>query len=67
MKIKMNIKEIREQKGITVRELSSRCGISVGALSRYENVQRSPTLEQLQKIAIALGVKITELFDCEEK
>ena len=52
----------RSEKGITLKELSLRTGISKSALQRIESGKVSPTLEKLEIIAKALGVRITDLF-----
>ncbi|MGN0272386.1 MAG: helix-turn-helix domain-containing protein [Lachnospiraceae bacterium] len=52
----------RSEKGITLKELSLRTGISKSALQRIESGKVSPTLEKLEKIAEALGVRVTDLF-----
>ena len=58
-----NIWQIRQQQKITLIQLAALTGISKSALNNYENDKRSPTLEDLEKIAIALDVHITDLFD----
>lgn len=61
--MKSNIWQIRQQQKITLIQLAALTGISKSALNNYENDKRSPTLEDLEKIAIALDVHITDLFD----
>jgi transcriptional regulator with XRE-family HTH domain len=51
---------VRNECGITVEELSVRCGISSEFLAELETNWVSPTLSQVRRIAKALGV--TELF-----
>ncbi|BBD45339.1 DNA-binding helix-turn-helix protein [Petrimonas sp. IBARAKI] len=59
--MKLRIKEIVKQKGITLGELSENLGIARESLSRAIN--GNPTLETLNNIADALDVHITELFE----
>jgi len=47
---------------VTLVKLSKMTGISKSSLSRIENMIKSPTLEQLEKIAKALDVQITDLY-----
>ena len=54
--------KIRNEKDVTLKELSLRTGISKSALQRIESGEVSPTLEKLEKIAEALGVRVTDLF-----
>lgn len=59
--------EARTQKGLTLMELAKKTGIGKSTLNNIENEKVSPTLFQLELIAIALDVKITDLFDSEYK
>ena len=57
----LRVKEICKEKGITIQELADNMEMKSESLRRAINGNR--TLETLEKIATALGVKITELFD----
>lgn len=57
----------RQDKGYTLVELSKKTGICKTTLNNIENNITSPTLNQLEYIAIALNLKITDLFDSEYK
>ena len=57
----LRVKEICKEKGITIQELADNMEMKRESLSRAIN--GNPTLETLEKIATALGVNITELFD----
>jgi len=57
----LRIKELIKAKGLTAKELSAIIGISESALSLAVN--GNPTVETLQKIAAALGVSVSELFE----
>lgn len=57
----------RTDKNITLRKLESFTGISKSTLNDIENGKRIPTLEQLEKIAIALNVKISDLYESKYK
>lgn len=56
------IKEYRKSKGITQKELALRAEIPYSTYSNYENNNREPNREQLQKIATALDVPLYELM-----
>lgn len=56
------IYDARKSKDISLRELSNLTGIGSSTLNRIENKITSPTLDQLELIAIALNTKITALF-----
>lgn len=57
----LRVKEICKEKGITIQELADNMEMKRESLSRAIN--GNPTLETLEKIATALGVNISELFD----
>lgn len=59
------VKEIAEQKGISIKALEVLAGLSNGAIGKWENV--SPRVENLQKVADALDVPITALIGEEEQ
>ena len=52
----------RNDKNITLKQLQDLTGITKTALNDIENGKKSPTLDQIEKIAKALDVKITDLF-----
>lgn len=57
--------EKRREKGLTLEELAKLSEISKSTLNRIENGQTSPRLDQLEQIAKALKVKITDLFESD--
>lgn len=56
------IKELRIAKNMKQSDLAEKSGISRVAVGNYERGDRRPTLEIANKIAIALGVHISELL-----
>jgi XRE family transcriptional regulator, master regulator for biofilm formation len=56
------LKEIRESKGISLRELERRIGYSHSYISNIENGKKRANTEFLAKAADALGVDISEFF-----
>ncbi|MEJ3741956.1 XRE family transcriptional regulator [Actinomycetes bacterium KLBMP 9797] len=57
------LRELRQQRGITLTELAEDTGISVSTLSRLESGGRKPTLELLLPLAHAYQVTLDELVD----
>jgi transcriptional regulator with XRE-family HTH domain len=55
------LRRVREQRGITLTELSERTGISKSTLSRLENGQRRPSLELLLPLAQVYRVPLDDL------
>lgn len=68
MGVAENIKRIRKERGLTQEELGKMVGLSGVAIMRYEKGQREPKSETLEKIALALGIKVFGLmrFDLSE-
>lgn len=56
--------QVRKERGITLVKLAEMTGISKSTLNNIENKKTSPTLDQLEKIAIALNVRVQDLYDC---
>lgn len=65
--MKVILWEMRTLKGFTLMKLAEKSGIGKSTLNNIENGKVSPTLFQLEMIAIAMDVKITDLFDSEYK
>ena len=57
-----NIKELRLQANLSQIELSKKLGIAQNTLSQYENGNREPDIEMLQKIANELNVSLDYLI-----
>lgn len=57
----LRIKEVIKEQGTTVQELADKMGISRVGLSQHIN--GNPSVEVLERIAAALNVPITELFN----
>ncbi|SOC91428.1 transcriptional regulator, XRE family with cupin sensor [Rhizobium sp. AN5] len=62
MAIGHEVRAYRKKLGITVTDLASATGVSVGMLSKIENGNISPSLTTLQTLSKALGVPITAFF-----
>ena len=56
MDLGKNIKDMREKKGLTQEELGKRIGVDKSSVSRWENGDREPKLDHLNKIARVLEV-----------
>lgn len=57
----------RASKNYSLVELAKRSGLSKSTINNIENEKTSPTLWQLEQLAIALGVRITDLFESQYK
>jgi transcriptional regulator with XRE-family HTH domain len=57
-----NLVTLREEQGISLREVSRAAGMSPASLSAIENGHSSPTLASLHKILKALGTSFGDFF-----
>ena len=64
-KLGEKIKSIRKGKGIKIKQLSSRSGLTESSISMIENGKISPSITTINKIAVALGVHPIEFFEIE--
>jgi transcriptional regulator with XRE-family HTH domain len=61
------IRKLREERKMTLEDLANKLGKSISYLSKWENGKKPINLENLQSIANALDVDITDLFPNREK
>ena len=59
--------QARNNKKVALVKLSGLTGISKSTLNNIENGRVSPTIKQLETIAKALGVKISDLYESQYK
>lgn len=59
--------QARTNKNLTLKQLEALTGISKTTLNNIENGLTSPTLRQLEAIAVALNIHISQLFDSDYK
>ena len=57
----LRVKEVCKEKGVTLAEVASKIGVAQASLSKM--LGGNPTIGTLEKIADALGVPVTELFE----
>lgn len=55
--------QARNKRGLTLKQLEAITGIGKTTLNNIENGLVSPTLNQLEAIARALDVKMSDLYD----
>jgi quercetin dioxygenase-like cupin family protein len=64
--IGLRIRMLREQRNLSQRELARLSDLSPNTLSLIERAKTSPTASTLQKLAAALGVTVSALFEAEQ-
>lgn len=58
----VRLRELRDERGMSMRSLATKSGLSANALSMIERGKTSPSVSTLYKLADALGVPITAFF-----
>ena len=58
-----NIKKIRQEKGVSQKELANRVNVSQSAIYYYESGKREIRLDMLEKIAVALKTPLDRLVE----
>lgn len=61
--IKFYVDQVRIKKGLSIRALAARANIAKSYLQRIEAGEASPSLEVMCRLAKALDVPITDLFE----
>ena len=62
-----HLRNLRIERKLSIREMSTICGIAVNILSLIENGKSIPTINTLQNIANSLKIPITSFFDNSRK
>jgi len=65
--ISLKIRKLRNEKGLTLRELGEKTQLSVSFLSQIERGVSSMTLSTLKKIVDVLDTSMKEIMDVEEE
>jgi len=57
------LRALRAARGLSIRKLANKAGVSVGLVSQIENGVTSPSIKSLRQISEALGVPVRAFFD----
>jgi len=60
-----HLKKLRTARGLSIRELASRCDVDYGKISKIENNKANLTLTTLFELAEGLGIQAKDLLDFE--
>lgn len=58
-----NLAKMRKAHGLTQAKLSELSGVPRVSIARYETGRVSPSVKILERLAVALGVKMDDLVD----
>lgn len=67
MRVGTVVRRTRQKLGLTLADLSAGCGLSSAMLSRIENGQNAASLDVLERISGALGVRLSLLISEADK
>jgi len=59
----VSLRQLRIDKGLSIRSLANLSGLSANAISMIERNKTSPSVSTLYKLSEALGVPVTKFFD----
>ena len=63
----MAIRERRKGLGLTLAQMAARTDVSLGYLSQIELGKNSASIETLYRICLALGIRLSELFNAVQR
>lgn len=63
--VKINLRKLRIESGLTIEQLSDRSHVGVGTISRIENYETNPKITTLCKLCSALKVSMDKMVECE--
>jgi len=61
------LKEAREAKGLSQRQLASRSGVTNGTISMIEQNRSSPSVGSLKKVLEGISMSLSEFFSAEKE
>jgi transcriptional regulator with XRE-family HTH domain len=56
------LRELRERRGWSLRQLAERSGVHYVTIAKIEAEKLSPTVTTLDKLATALGISVRDFF-----
>lgn len=65
MKIKLKLRNTLETRNMTTYQLSQITGIAIPTLENWVNDRTMPRLDNYVKVAIALGLKVSDLYEVD--
>ncbi len=61
-RVRRRLRELRTERGLTLREVADRANLDISTLSRLESGKRRLALDHIASLATALGVSADELL-----
>jgi len=66
-KVGLRVTQLRKSTGMTQAKLADKANLSIDSISRLERGDRAPSLESMERIAMALDVEPIELLNFRGK
>ena len=66
IRIGPRVRALRDNMGLSLRDLAERCGVSATTLSQVERGESSPTLHVAARIAAGLDLRLSQLLRLDE-
>jgi len=64
-KIGQRLRELRKQKGLSQEKFSFECDLDRTYIASIEQGKRNVSIENIEKIAKALDMSVSEFFNCD--
>ncbi len=61
MPLLQSLKQVRNERQMTLRQLSARSGVSADSISNFEELRRMASPRTTRRLAEALGVRVQDL------
>lgn len=61
-RVAVNVQRLRRDRGLSQEELGARARVHQTYLSQVESAKRNPSIDVIERLAEALGVDISALF-----
>ncbi len=61
-RVAVNVQRLRRDRGLSQEELGARARVHQTYLSQVESAKRNPSIDVIERLADALGVDISALF-----
>lgn len=59
---RLNIRAVRERRGLTQRELADKVGLAPSSICKFESGLKYPSMTTLLRLGVALDVSVSEFF-----
>lgn len=56
------VRRLRHERGLTLKQLAERAGLSISQISQVERAESSPSVSSLYRLAVALESRVQDLF-----